>query len=140
MSMPGALVSDLLLICVGLSLEVVFTALTELPEAKDWRLMGYTYVWMIPIYALVYPALSVLYPRLAAYPFWMRAGLYVVLIYVVEYISGWLIRQATGKCPWEAGYYKARWGVHGLIRLDFAPAWLAVAFISESVYLFLRGS
>ena len=102
--------------------------------------MGYTYVWMIPIYALVYPGMSVLYPAASAYPFWLRGPFYVALIFFVEYVSGWLIRKATGNCPWEAGYYKARWGVHGLIRLDFAPAWLAVAFIFESLYRFLVGS
>lgn len=130
---------DLLLVAVGLSLEVVFTALTELRDAKDWRLMGYTYIWMIPIYALIYPALCVLYPRVAGWPFYMRGVLYVGLIYGVEYISGWLIRRAVGKCPWEDGYHRARWGVHGLIRLDFAPAWFAASLLFESVFRLLRG-
>ncbi len=139
MSWPLMLAHDLLIVAVGLALEVVFTALSELSQAKDWRLMGYTYIWMIPIYALIYPLLCVLYPRLAAWPFYLRGGLYVGLIYIVEYASGWLIRKATGQCPWEGGYYKARWGVHGLIRLDFAPAWFAAALLFESVFRLLRG-
>jgi hypothetical protein len=139
MTWPVAAAFDLLLVCVGLSLEVVFTALSELQGAKDWRLMGYTYVWMIPIYALIYPALCVLYPRVGAWPFYLRGVLYVGLIYIVEYAGGWLIRRVTGECPWEKGYHKARWGVHGLIRLDFAPAWLGAAFLFESVFRLLRG-
>jgi len=132
-------VHDLLLVAVGLSLEVIFTAVSEHGDSKNWRLLGYTYIWMIPIYALVYPLLNILYPRMAAFPFYERAALYVGMIYFVEYVSGWLIRKAVGQCPWEEGYYKARWGVHGLIRLDFAPAWVAVSFIFETVFRVLRG-
>jgi hypothetical protein len=139
MTWPILIAHDLLLVCVGLSLEVVFTALCDLPEAKNWRLMGYTYIWMIPIYAILYPAFLFLYPRLSGWPFLARGLLYVAGIFLVEYVSGWLIRKISGKCPWEDGYYQARWGVHGLIRLDFAPAWLGASLLFETVFRVLRG-
>lgn len=133
-----ALVRALLIACVGLSLEVVFTALVSRRESGNWRLMGHTYVWMIPIYALVYPFLALLRPWVGPWPFWLRGPFYVALIYAVEYASGWLLRKLTGECPWEHGYRGNRWAVHGLIRLDYAPAWLGACWLFERLYLFLR--
>lgn len=139
MTWPVLITHDLLLVCVGLSFEVVFTAFSEHPNAKDWRLLGYTYAWMIPIYALIYPGFCLLLPLVERWPFVLRGVFYVALIFFVEYVSGWLIRKATGKCPWEDGFYKARWGVHGLIRLDFAPAWFSASLLFEFVFRVLRG-
>jgi hypothetical protein len=133
----GVLVThDLLMVAVGLSFEVVFTALTE---REDARLLGYTYLWMIPIYALLYPGFCLLSPYLFSWPWVARGLFYVAAIYLVEYISGRLIRSLTGKCPWEESYYKSRWGVHGLIRLDFAPAWFGGSLLYEYVFRVLRG-
>ena len=129
----------LILCAVGMALEVVFTAIATFPTSTDHRLMGYTYVWMLPIYALVYPLCNVLYPRLAPYPLLVRGFIYMLIVYVVEYSSGWLLRRVLGECPWERGYRRARWGIHGLIRLDFAPAWLAASLIFEWTYRVLRG-
>jgi len=117
-------------------MEVAFTALVDFRGKRDPRLAGHTTLWMFPIYALVYPALNALWPRIAAWPWFARGLLYVPLIYAVEYASGWLIRKSTGRCPWDYG--KARWSVHGLIRLDFAPLWLGAGFLFEKLYLYLR--
>jgi hypothetical protein len=131
------LVRDLLLVCVGLSLEVVYTALCEHGSAGNWRLQGYTYLWMIPIYATVYPALRLLSPYTSSHHWLARGAFYVALIWAVEYASGWLLRKLTGECPWERNYYPSRWHVHGLIRLDMAPAWLGASLLYESVYRLL---
>lgn len=127
-------VRDLLLVAVGLSLEVVFTAICEHPKAGNWRLQGYTYLWMIPIYATVYPALCLLYPYSSPHHWLARGAFYVALIWAVEYASGWLLRKLTGECPWERNYYPSRWHVHGLIRLDMAPAWFGAALLYEYVF------
>ncbi len=139
MSWAVLITHDLLMVAVGLSFEIVFTAVSEFPEAKNWRLLGYTYLWMIPIYALLYPGFWLMFEHLGTWPLLARGAFYVALIFIVEYASGWLIRKATGKCPWEDGYYKSRWGVHGLIRLDFAPAWFVASLLYEFVYRVLRG-
>ncbi len=134
-----ALTHLLVLACVGLALEVVFTAVVDYPTHKDLRLKGYTYLWMVPIYALVYPFCVMLYPRLSFYPMLIRGFMYMLLIYAVEYSSGWLLRRFVGECPWEKEYVKAKWNFHGLIRLDFAPAWIAAALLFEWTYRVLRG-
>ncbi len=125
-----------LLMCAGIALEVAFTAACAFREKRDWTLSGHTTLWMFPIYALVYPALAFLWPRIGGWPWAARGLLYLALLYAVEYASGWLIRKATGRCPWDYG--RARWAVHGLIRLDFAPGWLCAVFLFERLYLFLR--
>lgn len=136
----GVAVTHTLLLCaVGMAMEVVFTALADYPKAGDRRLKGYTYIWMIPIYALVYPACVYLYPLAAPYPLLLRGTFYMLIIYLVEYASGWLLRGAVGECPWEKEYRGRRWAVHGLIRLDFAPAWVLASLLFEWVYRVLRG-
>jgi len=130
----------LIMAAVGLACEVLFTALSEYRKTGDLRLRGFTYIWMLPIYAVIYPALSVLYPRLAGLPFPARGAVYVLLIYAVEYSSGRLLRTALGEAPWEREYRGARWAVDALIRLDYAPAWFAAALCYEWVFRVLRGS
>jgi hypothetical protein len=132
-------VRTFLLISVGLAFEVIFTAAWEYRKSANRRLMGYTYVWMIPIYATVYPALIWLYPKTSAYNWFLRGSFYVAIIYAVEYSSGWLIRKAVGECPWESGYRGSRWSVNDLIRLDFYPAWLCAALLFEGFYRVLVG-
>lgn len=128
-----------LLVCVGLSLEVVYTAVCEHPKSGNWRLQGYTYLWMIPIYATVYPALLWLYPHASQHHWLARGAFYVATIFAVEYASGWLIRKLTGECPWERNYYPSRWHVNGLIRLDMAPGWLGAALVYEFVFRVISG-
>jgi uncharacterized membrane protein len=129
----------LILVAVGLAFEVVFTAIGEYRRTRNRRLMGYSYLWMIPIYAAVYPALTVLYGRVGHWPALGRGFFYAVVILAVEYVSGWILRKLTGECPWERGYYGSKWGIHGLIRLDYTPTWMLAGLLYERIYLVLRG-
>ena len=128
-----------LMAALAMAVEVLFTAFSELPGSSDWRLKGYTYAWMLPIYALIYPVLCAVYPQLAGLPFPVRGLLYTSMLYAGEYSSGWVLRRATGNCPWEDGYLRSPWGVHGLIRLDYAPFWFAASLLYELVFRVLRG-
>jgi hypothetical protein len=128
-----------LLVAVGLSFEVIFTAFYNFKKSGNYRLMGYTYVWMVPIYAIVYPALLWLYPHTSTHNWAARGFLYVGLIYAVEYSSGWVLRRAVGECPWESEYRGHKWAVHDLIRLDFFPAWLCASLLFESFFRVLNG-
>lgn len=121
--------------CVGTTFEVVFTALCELRERRNWRLMGWSYLWMPPIYGLAYPFLLALWPLVGDWAWPLRGALYVALLYAMEYATGRLLRAATGACPWDYG--NARWAVHGVIRLDYAPAWLLAVLLFERLFLAL---
>ncbi len=124
--------------CVGIAIEVVLTGLVRFRKKHDTSLEGYSYIWMIPIYALSWPILSVLYPRLSTLNIILRGTMYVFILFVVEYAAGWLLRGALGECPWEKQYKGKKWAVNSLVRLDYAPGWLVVALVFEQLYLALR--
>ena len=117
----------------GWCLEVMFTSVESI-MAGDWRLMGKTSLLMFPIYGMG----ALLEPIGKGVDKWIgdpqtgvavlqekdkivRHGmLYMVLIFVVEYGSGLLLRN-HGICPWD--YTGRHTNINGLIRLDFAPLW-----------------
>lgn len=128
----------------GWCLEVMFTSVESI-MVKDWRLMGKTSLLMFPIYGLG----AFLGPIGKGVDRWISDGshasgtmlkisdqmvrhgmLYMVLIFVAEYISGaWL--RAKGVCPWD--YSGRNTSINGLIRLDFAPLWFATGLLFEQI-------
>lgn len=123
---------------VGVALEVVFTALLDYHDTGNVRLMGQSYVWMLPIYGSIPFALDAVYPRVRSVSIPWRIIIYVALILAGEYLSGWALKTFVGMCPWEPGYRGKPWAVHGLMRLDYAPAWAVAALIFETLYLSLK--
>ncbi len=121
--------------CVGVAFEIVFTALMDFPKTRSLRLKGYSYIWMFPLYALIPVFLCFLWPHVGPWPIAARLGFYVVLLYIVEYATGWILRWTTGQCPWDYGNH--RFAVQGVIRLDYAPAWALAVFLFEYLYLAL---
>jgi hypothetical protein len=120
------------LACVGVAAEVLFTAFTERSGGK--RLIGYSYVWMFPVYALLYPGFRLLDPLIGAWAWFARAAVYAAGIMVFELLTGLVLRAALGEAPWEANYRGKRWCAMGLVRLDYFPAWAAAALIFERAY------
>ena len=109
---------------------------------RDWRLIGKTSLWMFPIYGMgallapigrgvdrwvdVRPSVV-----LSARERMIRHGmLYMVLIFVAEYVTGTWLRQ-RGFCPWD--YTGRHSNIHGLIRLDFAPLWFGTGLLFEEI-------
>ncbi len=149
---PGILYRIPLYIIYGLVCEVLFTATCDLlspsflktwnvvgkdtnTTAPEWRVpgrdnraMGYTFIWMIPIYALlafIEPIQKIFEP----YPFIMRGGFYVLMLWAVEYITGFIIKKITGRCPWD--YSASRFNLHGYIRFDFFIFWFVYMMNAE---------
>lgn len=139
-------------IAYGLVCEVLFTAICDLVNprfvkswnvfAKEnsanpplWRLngrdpraVGYSFLWMIPIYGLLVlmePLSQALSPL--AWPF--RGIIYVILLWVVEYATGFLIKKISGRCPWD--YSASRFNLHGYVRFDFFPFWFMFMITAE---------
>ncbi|MCI8663524.1 MAG: hypothetical protein HFG69_09840 [Hungatella sp.] len=125
----------------GWCLEVLFTS-AESFVLHDWRLMGKTSLLMFPIYgmgALLAPIGQMVDKWLSVGPAKalavqdkiMRHGtLYMVLIFVAEYLSGLWLR-ARGMCPWD--YTGRHSNIDGLIRLDFAPLWFMTGLLFEQI-------
>ena len=120
---------------LGWCVEIVWTALQRFHKGgpERWRLQGHTYLWMFPIYGLLVVLYEPLHNALRATPWPLRALAYAIGFMLVEYVSGWILRRATGRCPWD--YTGAsRWQVHGLVRLDYAPAWAVFGLALEPLH------
>ncbi len=104
-----------------------------------WALAGRTYLWMFPIYGLLVFLYEPMHQALRATAWPLRAVAYAAGFLAVEYVSGWLLRRMTGACPWDYATRASpsRWQVHGLIRLDYAPAWALLGLALEPVHDFL---
>ena len=119
--------------CLGLLIEVFFTGISSLFRGhKDAP--AKTYLWMLPIYgvsALVLEGLSEVLP----WPFYIKAFVYVLFIYIAEGLSGWVLKKTTGRIPWDYGI--SHWTPMGLINLKYAPYWLMLAMAFDSITAFL---
>ena len=126
----------LLLASAGIAAEIVFTALCN-ARKNGMRLIGYSYVWMLPIYMLLYPGFMVLTPIAGGWAWPLRAAFYAALIMVFELITGLILRAAIGEAPWEPEYRGHTWAVMSLVRLDYFPAWALAALVFERAYRLL---
>jgi hypothetical protein len=127
--------------CFGITTEVFFTAFTALFTQNPLcgnplaSMAVQSYVWMAFIYGLI-PVLGILFhDRAKPLPVWIRLPLYVLIIYIIEFTTGYLLQVFTGKCPW---HYTSGWNVMGLIRLDYFPAWLVFAWLTAWIYVFMN--
>lgn len=119
---------------LGWCAEIIWSAVTEKISGKqtDWRLVGHTYLWMLPIYGLLAPLFEPLHDALRPWHWFMRGAVYVLGIWLVEYATGWLLRRLTGKCPWD--YSHLRGNLHGLIAWEYAPVWFLFGLGMERVH------
>ncbi len=120
---------------VGVTGEVVYTAIKALIKKHDLRLQGYTQIWVMPAYALGGVFLfEKVQDLIASWNIAARFVAYALLIYSIEYLVGVLAKWITGKCPWE---YKGKWQIQGIIDLPHFPFWGAVGLIFEVVHNYL---
>jgi len=115
---------------IGWGAEVMWTGLHSLLK-KDFRLTSQTSLWMFFIYgsALFFEPVV---QTVSGLPLFVRGLTYVFCIFIIEYTVG-IIMKRLKVCPWD--YSNAKLNVHGVIRLDYAPAWLAMGLLFEFVFL-----
>ncbi|MGC4117639.1 MAG: hypothetical protein QM765_24400 [Myxococcales bacterium] len=113
---------------LGWCFEVFFTGLSSALR-RDRCATAKTYLWMHPIYGAAGLLLEQASDLLVAAPWFVRGVGYLLVIYLVEAVSGWVLRKALGACPWDYG--RTRWSVAGLVRLDYAPAWYVAGLLFE---------
>jgi len=119
---------------LGWCWEVAWTAARDKisGKQKDWRLLGHSYLWMFPIYGLLAPLGEPIHDTLRPH-FWLWRGLvYLAGIWAVEYVTGWVLRKLTGKCPWD--YSHLRWNIQGIITLEYAPVWFVFGLCFERIH------
>jgi len=119
----------------GWCTEIFWTGLGSMLSG-DLKLQGWTYIWMFPIYGMAI-FLEPVHDRIRSWPVILRGGVYALLIFVIEYSTGWLLEVFTGICPWD--YSGTPFSVNGFIRLDYAPAWFAAGILFERLHDMLIG-
>lgn len=119
---------------LGWCAEILWTGFCSLLKG-DVTLAAKTYLWMFPIYGMA-GMISPMFLFFRQYcPRWQRAGVYVLAIFTVEFLTGWLLQRLTGACPWDYG--DRFFSVMGFIRLDYAPLWVILGLFLEEVSVFL---
>jgi len=86
---------------------------------------------MIFIYGSAIFLFPPVYKLLTNYNWFIRALIYGILILIVEFISGYIIKLLVGKIPW---HYKSKWAINGFVRLDYLPFWMVAGMAIEFVY------
>ena len=115
---------------LGLCAEVLWNGFGAMLKG-DVLLRGTTCIWMFPIYGLAI-FLEPVHNRIKHLPLIVRGGIYMILIFAVELVSGLLLRLMLGTCPWN--YVNQGMSLYGIITLDYAPVWLLVGMAFERIH------
>lgn len=113
---------------LGWCLEILFTSFHSF-RRREMKLKGNTSIWMFPIYGSV-SLLNPLCRCLRNKNVIVRGGLYTLVIFLGEFITGTLLK-SRNMCPWD--YQKSKCNINGVIRLDYAPYWFLTGLIMEQV-------
>lgn len=113
---------------LGWCLEILFTAFHAF-RRREMTLKGNTSIWMFPIYGSA-SLLNPLFRFLKNKNMLMRGGLYTLLIFMGEFVTGSLLKKRD-MCPWD--YQKSKLNINGVIRLDYAPYWFLTGLIMEQL-------
>ena len=130
----------LIFACLGVTTEIHFTAFSkffsnEYSTSELLRLEGHSYVWMIFIYGSAAFLIPIGYNLVKKFPLIIRLIAYMVGIFFIEYIAGFILDVTTGSCPWE---YSNDWNISGYIRLDYFAFWMVFGFVLEQVHLWVE--
>lgn len=128
-----AAVRFVLFALLGLLLEVFFTASGSLLRG-NWNMRGHTSPWMMLDYGLLGVLVLPISGRLKAWhvPLVARAVVYMLLIFLVEYVSGMIFTHLLGLRIWD--YSQMRYNLHGQIVLSYAPFWFLLGLFAEHLH------
>lgn len=114
----------------GLCAEVLWTGLGSILKG-DIKLTGSTFLWMFPIYGFAI-FLEPIHDRIRSLPFFIRGGVYMILIFAAEFTSGLLLRKILGVCPWN--YINNPLSIYGVITLSYIPVWFTAGLLFEKMH------
>lgn len=116
---------------VGIFGEVVFTSLLNLVRDRSFRLKGFSFLWMFPIYGVIAFIFEPVHNVIGGQGWFFRGLSYMLIIYGIEYAAGALLKKIAGGPVW---HYKGRYQLHGHINFFFAPLWFFVGLLVERYY------
>ncbi len=118
---------------LGICLEIFWTGFRSLIN-QDYTMEGRTYIWMFFIYGLAV-FLEPIQEKIRGQNLILRGFIYMILIYIVEFLTGLLLRAFIGQCPWN---YTGNGSIDGLITISFVPLWFGLGLLLEKVHDFLN--
>ncbi len=118
---------------LGMLMEIFWTGLHSLLSG-DLNLISKTSIWMFFIYGSAV-FLEPIHDNIRRKNIFIRGVVWAVLIYAIEFLSGFLLEQLIGSCPWD---YRdsTKYTIRGYIRFDYFPAWFIVGLLFEKVHDF----
>jgi uncharacterized membrane protein len=114
----------------GWGIEMFWTGMGSLLLNGDPTLSGYSNLWMFFIYGSAV-FLEPLHHRISRWNWLLRGLFWVLVIWTIEYASGFLLYKVLGAYPW---YYSDKLAVNGLITFAYAPAWFVAGLIFEKFH------
>ena len=122
-------------IFIGITLEIVATSIMDFIKYRDPRLKGESYLWMLPVYAVV-PYIYMFVTSTFKDSGWMMKGfIYMISFYLLELVAGLIIKRLVGVSPWN--YKNYRFHFKEVICLEYAPVWFIYGVVGEMYYEFL---
>ena len=119
---------------IGWLAETLFTGLGSLLKG-DLTMRAWTYIWMFPIYGLMI-LLEPVHDNIRSAPVAIRGGVYTIIIFTIEYTTGWILKVLLGRCPWNYG--TGSYSIDGLITLYFIPVWFIGGLIFEKLHDYMK--
>lgn len=118
---------------IGWCLEILWTGLGSLISG-NYMLYSFTYMWMFLIYGMGI-FLEPVHNKIRNLNIILRGGIWVIIIFTIEYFCGWALESMLGHCPWDYG--DGLLSINGYIRLDFTVPWFFTGLLYEKVHDFL---
>ncbi|TCS83530.1 hypothetical protein EDD72_10480 [Tepidibacillus fermentans] len=111
-------------------MKVIWTGFWSLLSG-NLALSGHTYIWMFFIYGSAV-FLEPIHGRIRRWHFIIRGSTWAILIFAIEFLTGYLLQLILGECPWD---YRQTTSITlmGLIRYDYFPAWFTVGLLFEKL-------
>ena len=116
-------------------MEVIATSIMDFIKYRDPRLKGETYLWMLPVYAVV-PYIYLFVTSTFKDSGWIVKGfIYMIAFYLLELMAGLIIKALVGVSPWN--YKDYRFHFKEVICLEYAPVWFIYGVVGKRYYEFL---
>ena len=122
-------------IFIGITLEIVATSIMDFIKYRDPRLKGESYLWMLPVYAVVPYIYMFVTSTFKDYGWMMKGFIYMISFYLLELMAGLIIKRLVGVSPWN--YKNYRFKFKEVICLEYAPVWFIYGVVGEMYYEFL---
>ena len=113
--------------------EVFFSSIHDYIRYRDIAFKGRSYLWVFSLYGIWGIIISPLYNLIEPIPFVIRGFIYLAVIFIGEFIYGYILKLTIKKCPWE---YKGSILVNtwSLVKIDLVLVTFQVAIGSSLQY------